>query len=94
MLAILLGKGLIINRGSVVAYRIMFNQIDTNNLDKRKRETACFEKKIDQNTLLIFSIESFFNKKELSFPETRVLRTFDTIDCGTPLFIILVPTLC
>jgi hypothetical protein len=41
----------------------MFIQIDTNNLDKRTKERACFEKKTDQNTLLIYSIGSFFYKK-------------------------------
>ena len=38
--------------------------MDTNNLDKRTKERACFEKKIDQNTLLIYSIESSFYKKD------------------------------
>jgi hypothetical protein len=41
----------------------MFDQIDNNNLDKQQKERACFEKMIDQNTLLIYSIQSFFYKK-------------------------------
>ncbi len=41
----------------------MFGQIDTNNLDKRAKRKSVFKKKIDQNTLLTYLIESFFYKK-------------------------------